>query len=139
LASTLTAYVTSSRTSSARSGPAYREQQGILIGIGSVAVVVGALVAAAVPVVDGTVRYGVLAGILVIFSAFALAWAASAAVAAIGFLVFNGFIIDRSAELSWHGTADLTRLLVLAASVCVGRLLGEIYRATVSSKEKNDA
>jgi hypothetical protein len=41
------------------------------------------------------------------------AGAASAAV--IAWLFFDGFLVGRHAELSWHGTADAWRLGVLAA------------------------
>jgi hypothetical protein len=35
--------------------------------------------------------------------------------AAIGWLMLNGFVVNGLGELSWHGPADLGRLLFLAA------------------------
>jgi len=120
--------VTSHRIGSAGSGLAYHYQQGILVGVGSAVVVVAAFLASAIPATDGAARYGVLAATVAIFSAGALAWAASSAVAAIGFLVFDGFVVGRSADLAWHGPADLVRLLALAVAVCLGHALGAAYR-----------
>jgi MFS family permease len=104
--------------------------QGILVGIGSLAVIAAGFVAAAVPQADATFRYGVLVGTIMAFAAVADVWAASVAVGVIGFLVFDGFLVNRLGELSWHGSADLSRLLALAAAVAFGRLVGEIYRSS---------
>jgi len=105
-----------------------RLPQGILVGLGSVAVIVAAFVAAIVPPSDPVVRYGVLVAMILTFTAITARWAAPSAVALIGFLVFGGFLVNRVGELSWHGAADLTRILALGAAVIFGRLIGDSYR-----------
>ena len=38
------------------------------------------------------------------------------AIAGIGFLVFDGFLVNQLGELSWHGWADATRVVTLGAA-----------------------
>ncbi len=113
-------------------GGAGRSRQlptGILLGFGSFAVVVAGFVASAVPTEESGIRYGVLVGTVLIFTALVNEWAAASAAAVVGFLVFDGFLVNQLGELSWHGSADLSRLLALAAAVTFGRLLGDGYRS----------
>jgi hypothetical protein len=107
---------------------ARQQPTGILVGIGSAAVIAGAFAAAAFPVEHPVQRYGVLVVTIFVFTAVTGVWAAPAATAGIGFLVFNGFLVNELGELSWHGNADLTRLLALAAAVIFGRLVGDSWR-----------
>jgi hypothetical protein len=93
-----------------------------------VAVIVAGFVASAVPETDAVVRYGVLVLAVFAFTAATVVWTAPLAVAGIGFLVFNGFLVNQLGELSWHGSADVIRLAVLGAAVIFGRLLGDIFR-----------
>jgi MFS family permease len=104
------------------------QQPGILVGLGSLGVVVVAVVAAAVPSTYPAARYSLLTLFLLTFAALVDDSVALTAVGAIGFLVFGGFIVDQLGELRWHGTADLDRLLVVIAAVSVGRLTGDAYR-----------
>jgi len=104
------------------------QQQGILVGLGSLGAVVAAVIAAAVPSGYSGVRYGVLVVFLVAFAAFAEDAVAAVAVGVVGFLVFGGFLVNQLGELSWHGAADFDRLLAVTAAISVGRLAGDVYR-----------
>jgi hypothetical protein len=103
--------------------------QEILLGIGSVAVIVAALIASAVPAADGAARYGVLVVAVLVFTMVADVWAAAIGVAVVGYLVFDGFLVNQLGELSWHGQADTIRLMALTLAVVLGRLAGDGYRA----------
>jgi MFS family permease len=102
--------------------------QGIFVGIGSVAVVVAAFVASALPQNDAVLRYGVLAGTVFVFTAVTGRWAAATWVAIIGYLVFDGFLVNQMGELSWNGRDDVARILTLSVAVIVGRLFGDCFR-----------
>jgi len=102
--------------------------QGILVGIGSVVVIAAGFVASAFPQADAMVRYGVLVLAVLGFTAATVVWTAPLVTAFIGFLVFGGFLVNQFGELSWHGSADLIRLIALGAAVIFGRLLGDIFR-----------
>jgi hypothetical protein len=52
-----------------------------------------------------------------------------AAVGALAFLVFDGFLVNQLGELSWHGSADLMRLSALAGAGAAGLAGGTAYRA----------
>jgi hypothetical protein len=101
---------------------------GILAGVGTLAVVLAAFVAAALPESHAVARYAVLAVTVFLFTAVTGRWGASASVAAIGFLVFEGFVVNQLGELTWSGPADATRITALIAAVVLGRLLGDSVR-----------
>jgi hypothetical protein len=103
--------------------------QGILLGIGTLAVIAAGFIASAVPAGDPGVRFGVLVATVFTFTALCGVWAAPIGVAVIGFLVFDGFLVNRFGELTWHGPADLTRAVALVAALAFGRLAGDVYRA----------
>jgi hypothetical protein len=112
-----------------------RLPSGILVGIGSLAIIVAGFVASAMPAGDPAVRYGVLVVTVFGFAALRGRWTATLSVAGIGFLVFNGFLVNQLGELSWHGWADAARIAALGAATIFGRLLGDIYRS--SGKEQS--
>jgi hypothetical protein len=117
---------------SARPGPAWRRADpqpapvGINVGIGAALMVAAGLVGAAVAS-DGW-RLSVLALALAGFAAATLDQLALAPVLAIGFAILNGFLVNRYGQLSWHGPADLWRLMVLVMAAAVGLGLGAAYR-----------
>jgi MFS family permease len=102
--------------------------QGILVGIGSVVVIVAAFVASAFPQSEVVFRYAILTFAILAYTAGTVVWTAPLVTAGIGFLVFDGFLVNQLGELSWHGSSDGVRLAVLAAAVIFGRLLGDIFR-----------
>ncbi len=105
-----------------------RTPVGIDVAIGSLVVVVAGAVCAAVPASAPGVRLGLYAAALAGFAALAVALVATALVTAIGFAVFNGFLVNRLGELSWHGAADARRLAVLTVAALGGYGVGALYR-----------
>jgi len=101
---------------------------GIAIGIGAVAVIATAFIAAAIPAGDPGWRFAVMATVVGLFAAISLDQVALAAVAAITALVTNGFIEDRAGQLAWHGSADLWKVLLLVIVGAIGLAIGEAYR-----------
>jgi hypothetical protein len=53
---------------------------------------------------------------------------AAAGVALVVWMFDNGFIIGRHAHLSWHGDADVRRLVILLAAAAAGSVLGSRIR-----------
>jgi H+/gluconate symporter-like permease len=109
--------------------PEHNPPTGIAVALGSAVIVVSAFVSAAVPASVGTVRLGPVAVALAGFAALTVNPAAVAAVGGLGFLVFDGFLVNQLGELSWHGPADVRRLMVLAAAGVLGIGTGTAYRA----------
>jgi hypothetical protein len=102
---------------------------GIAIALGSAIIVVSAFVSAAVPASAGAVRIGLVALALAGFAALTINPVAVTAVGGLGFVVFDGFLVNQLGELSWHGPADVRRLMVLAAAGVLGLGAGTAYRA----------
>jgi MFS family permease len=97
---------------------------GIVIAGGAVCVVAAAFVSAAIPAAASDFRLGVLAVALAGFAACTVDLVAVAAVTGLAALVCNGFLVHQLGELSWHGTADAVRLVVLVAATAVGIAAG---------------
>ncbi len=104
--------------------------QGIFVGVGSLAVIAAGFIASAMPATDAALRFGVLVVTVFVFTAIADVWAAAVTVGVIGYLVFDGFLVNQLGELSWHGGADLSRVVGIAAAVTLGRLIGDGYRSS---------
>lgn len=102
---------------------------GIAIALGAAVIVVSAFVSAAVPESAGAVRIGLVALALAGFAALTVNPTAVAAAGGLGFLVFDGFLVNQLGDLSWHGPADVGRLMVLAAAGVLGIGAGTAYRA----------
>jgi hypothetical protein len=108
---------------------------GINVASGAVAIVVAAFVAAAIPLVDGGWRWAILDVVVGGFAALTADGPALTAVVGLAWLVGNGFLVDRAGELSWHGWADASRLLVLIAAGVAGLLAGALSRLTREWRE----
>ncbi len=111
--------------------PATRDDRtpvGIDLGLGAAAVVVAACVAAAIPTVDAGWRFGVVAFAVSVFAAVTADPLAVAGVALLGWLVVNGFLVDRFGQLAWHGSADLLQIMVLALVSALGIAVGQASR-----------
>lgn len=102
---------------------------GIAIALGSAVIVVSAFVSAAVPESAAAVRIGLVALALAGFAALTINPVAVTAVGGLGFVVFDGFLVNQLGDLSWHGPADVRRLMVLAAAGVLGLGAGTAYRA----------
>jgi hypothetical protein len=94
-------------------------------------VVAAALVAAPIPSTHSGWRFAVVAVAVGLFAALTLDGLALAGVAVLGWLVVNGFLVDRLGELSWHGSSDLYRMLLLVVAGAFGLAVGEIFRRLV--------
>ena len=105
-----------------------RTPVGINLAAGAAMVVAAALIAATIPAADAGWRFAVVALAVGLFAALTLDQLALAGVALLGWLVVNGFLVDRFGELSWHGSADLYRMLLLVVSGAFGLAVGEVYR-----------
>jgi len=108
--------------------PSEGTPQGILIGVGVAAVVGAAVVASAIPGHFPDLRYAMLVLTVLMFAASIDVWGATVAVAGLGYLVFDGFIVNQLGTLSWDGRADVGRLVALTAAVVCGRLISDSAR-----------
>lgn len=108
--------------------PDERMPTGVAVGLGTIAMVAAGMAATLVPVNQPGWRFAVVATAVAVFAATTLDHVALAVVALIGFLISNGFLEDRFGDLSWHGSADLWRLLLLVSAGAVGLAVGEGYR-----------
>jgi len=109
-------------------GSGERAPAGLTIGAGALVMVVAGLVAAAVPADRPDARFGVIVVAVGGFAAVSLDRRAIGPVALIGLLIADGFLEDRFGELSWHGLADVWRVLLLALAGVVGLAAGAAVR-----------
>ena len=112
------------QTDSRRSGTPV----GITIAVGVLGIIAAALIAGAIPAVHPGWRFAVIAIAVGLFAAVSLDELALGAVALMAFAVSNGFLEDRFGQLTWHGSEDVWRLLLLIMSGAFGLALGEAYR-----------
>src|SRR5690349_15596653 len=80
---------------------------GIHVGLGSVVVVVAALASAGFPASASAIRLGLFALALAGFAEVAVDVTAAAVVTVIGYLVFDGFLVNELGELTWRGGPDV--------------------------------
>jgi hypothetical protein len=94
---------------------------GIAAGIGAVAMVVAAQVAAVLfgPAEVWARLVVVAVGLTWYAASVADVWASLATVG-LGYLLFNGFLVGRFGELAWRGAASVWHLLALLVAVGVG-------------------
>jgi MFS family permease len=105
-----------------------RTPVGINLAGGAVAVVAGAFAAAALPASYPGWRLGIVALAVGGFAAFTGDQLALAGVVLLGWLVANGFLENRSGELSWHGSRDFLLATALVLAAAVGLAAGDGYR-----------
>ncbi|HVX46453.1 MAG TPA: hypothetical protein VHC49_21345 [Mycobacteriales bacterium] len=98
---------------------------GIFVGIGSVVIVLGCLVAGLFPVHPDGARIAVLAVVIGAFSWVCGDVVAAVVTAGIGCLLRNGFLADRDGVLRWHGMSDLR---------CMGVFLGAALVASAAAR-----
>jgi hypothetical protein len=96
---------------------------GIRLAIGAAAVAVAAFAASAIPGSDGPQRTLLVAAAVGAFAAWSDDWMTALLVAALGFLVVDGFLVDSLGQLSWHGGADVLRLSALVGAAVIGTTL----------------
>ncbi len=105
-----------------------RTPVGIHIGLGMVAALAGVMLAAIMPASAGDWRLVPVAGALVLIGAWTVDPAALTGIATVTYLLVVGFLVDRYGVLTWHGTPDLYRLLIVSASAGGGLALGALRR-----------
>lgn len=108
---------------------------GVDIAAGAVVIVFAAVGAAAVPAGDPWWRLAVMAAAVGTFAALTADRLAAVAVLVLGWLVMNGFLVDKYGLLEWHGPVDLARLLILAGAAALGLALGRRHRDRSQTKE----
>jgi MFS family permease len=99
---------------------------GINLALGAVIVTVAAFLADWLPVADPLGRCAVIAAGIGGFAVFTTDPRAVAMLLLPTWLVMNGFVVNRLGELTWHGSADVYRLLALAGSGVAGLALGAL-------------
>jgi hypothetical protein len=109
---------------------------GVNIAYGAVVVVFAALGAAAIPSGDTGWRLIVVAAAVGLFAALTVDWRAAVFIAGLAWLVVDGFLVDQYGQLSWHGPADLVRLVVLVATAGLGVVLGRSRVIDADKKEE---
>jgi hypothetical protein len=108
--------------------PDERTPVGINLGIGAAMIVGAGMVAAPIAAQHIGWRFAIVAVAVACFAVLTLDRLALAGVVALGWLVVNGFLVDRLGELSWHGSSDLYRLMLLVMAGALGLAIGEAYR-----------
>jgi hypothetical protein len=91
---------------------------GINLAAGAVALVAAAFVAVLFP--EGDARLVVVAVAVGWYAAMVADTKASLAVAGIGYLLFNGFLMNRLGELIWDGMTSAWHLITFAMAVGLG-------------------
>jgi len=102
---------------------------GINVAVGAVTIGAAALAAASVPITDPRLRCVVVALAVGLFAAGTVDGRAVALVILPAWMIMNGFLVNHLGDLSWHGRADLDRILVLLAAGGIGLATGAAYRA----------
>lgn len=92
---------------------------GISLGLGAVAMVAATAVAAAM-FPDVPARLAVVALGVAAYAAAAEDLRAVLSTAAVGYLLFVGFLVNRHGELAWTGTTSVRDVAVFALAVGVG-------------------
>jgi hypothetical protein len=112
-------------TAEAERAPA-RTPVGVNVGIGAALIVAGALVAAGIPAAHRGWRLDVVVVAVAVAAAVTADHLAMAAVVPLGWLVADGFLEDRSGELTWHGSADMYLILLMVVAAAIGLAAGEV-------------
>ena len=102
-----------------------RTPVGVNVGIGAVLIVAGALVAAGIPAAHRGWRLDLVGVSVGVAAAVTADHLAMAAVVPLGWLVADGFLENRSGELTWHGSADMYLILLLVMAAAIGLAAGE--------------
>jgi hypothetical protein len=92
---------------------------------GALTMIVAALLDSAIfPPEDKTARLMIMAGAIAAACVVLADWRSGLPVAVVGYLLFNGFLVNRYGELSWHGSAGLRGTTVIMSAAYAGLLAG---------------
>lgn len=109
---------------------------GINVAVGAVAVTAATFLAARLPVADAAGRCAVVALVLGAFALITVDPAAVLFLLPAAWMIMNGFLVNGSGDLSWHGPADLYRFLVLTGVGAFGLVLGELTRQIRETRDR---
>ncbi len=107
-----------------------RPPPGVRLAVGATAAVLAALAASMLPGSDSVLRTLIVVVAVAAFAGWADDWRPALATAAVGFLLVDGFLVDRYGQLAWHGGADGLRLAAFVGAAVVGTWLGRMSPAT---------
>jgi hypothetical protein len=124
---------------SENTGRAPSTPTGLAIGAGAVGLVVAAIIAAAIPTGDAGWRFAVMAIAVGLFAAISLDQVALGGIVVLAFLISDGFLEDRSGQLTWHGSGDLWRVLLLVMASAWGLSFGEGVRYVANVRARGRA
>src|SRR5262245_25182986 len=99
-------------------GGTTRLPYGIGLGVGMVALIVACGIAALFP--EPGVRLAVVAGATAVCAAVLGDARAAFAVGGVGYLLFDGFLVNRYGELGWQGPTSMRQIAVFAAAAAAG-------------------
>jgi hypothetical protein len=111
---------------------------GINTAIGAVAVTVAIIGCSLLPAQDLGVKTAALSVVLAGLAAVAVDLRSTAIVLVIAWLLLDGFVVNQAGQLSWHGTADLWRLSLLALGSALGLALGWGHRWALREPPESD-
>jgi hypothetical protein len=109
---------------------------GIHLGIGTGAMIVAAVVAAAFTDPATVQRLLVMALAVGLGAALIRDWRYSVALAAIGYLLYLGFLVNNYGELTWHGSSSLWDLTIFIMAYLLG-LAQRWIRSEVRPQERD--
>ena len=109
-----------------------RTPVGVNVGIGAALIVAGALVAAGIPAAHQAWRLELVAVAVAVAAAMTIDHLAMAAVVPLAWLVSDGFLEDRSGELTWHGSTDMYLIMLLVVAAAIGLAAGE-FRGQIAA------
>jgi hypothetical protein len=96
------------------------------VGVGAAAVVAAAIVAAAIPAAHGLWRQEAVAAAVAVAAALTVDPLAMAVVVPLAWMVTDGFLENRLGLLTWHGSTDLSLILLLLAAASFGLGIGRV-------------
>jgi hypothetical protein len=109
---------------------------GITLAVGAVVVVVAAALADRLPVAEEWWRWVVMSIALGVFAAVTVAPVAVTVMLVPTWMIMNGFLVNRSGDLSWHGAVDVDRFLMLTAATAVGLVAGALGRRLHAARDR---
>jgi hypothetical protein len=101
---------------------------GINLAIAVVPTVVAVIASAAIPLAHPAWRLVPPCAVLLVAAAGTVDIVAGAVAGLVGFLLVDGFLVNRLGELSWHGMSDVDRATAIALCVGCGWVVGAVRR-----------
>jgi hypothetical protein len=109
---------------SGRGSGLYRPPVGVEAGIATAGVLVAVIVGAALPASAGDWRLAPVMVMLLGVGVRTVSVPALGFVALVAYFLVDGFLVNRSGELTWTGESDTYRLLLVVSAAVVGLAIG---------------